>query len=219
MSCDTNCIDGSGTLHSDTRTPGPFSGIKLGISANVQVEHAAVAECTISAQQNILQTIETSITDGTLYIHSDACFGDCLPITIRIKSPDVSKLIVNGSGSIATKGRIAGDRLEFGLNGSGTIKAEVDAQRIYGGLKGSGSIELTGTAKDQFVKVSGSGSYNASDVPTVRSDVSLSGSGEIRIYAIDKLNASLNGSGNILYKGSPQTSINSNGSGRVEKIR
>ncbi len=219
VSCDPDCIDGSGPVKSETRNVGSFNGIKLGLSAEVQVEQSAVQECIIKAQSNLLPVIETNIVDGSLSISSKNCIGSSEPLIILIKGPEISKFIVNGSGSITTIGKISGNHLEFGVNGSGKIIAEVDGEQIYGGIKGSGAISLKGTAKDQYVKLTGSGNYDAAELATVKSDVNLDGSGELSVFAIEKLNAGLNGSGNIFYKGSPKTSISVQGSGSVEKLK
>ena len=219
LSCDPDCIDGSGPVKSESRNVGSFNGVKLGISAELRVDQTSAQECSIQAQSNVLSVIETRIVDGTLNINSNTCFGSTEPIIIIIKNPEITKFIVNGSGSIKSTGKITGDHLEFGVNGSGSIIADVDGNQIYGGLKGSGEIALKGTAKEQFVKLSGSGKYNAPELATVKSDVNLDGSGELSVFAIEKLNANLSGSGNIYYKGSPRTSMNVQGSGSVEKLK
>ena len=218
LSCNPDCIQGEGDSKTEARNPGTYDGIKLEIPADVVVEQSLTPEFTINAQANILANIQTEVSNGTLIIKSKECFGNYNDIKISVKLPEVSKMIINGSGSIKTNGKIKSEHLEFGINGSGDIEAEADAASIYSGIKGSGSLKIKGTAKQQYVKISGSGSYEAADLAAVEGDFSIAGSGSMRVYVLEKLNAKVAGSGEITYKGSPKTSINVEGSGKVVKV-
>ncbi len=218
LSCSPDCIQGIGDSKTENRNPSAFNGVKLEIPAKLVVEQSLTQEFSISGQPNILANITAEVNDGMLTIKSKECFSDCKEVLILVKVPELSKLLINGSGSIKTNGKLKGDHLEFGINGSGTIEAEADAVSVYGGIKGSGSVIIKGTAKQQYVKLTGSGTYEASELATVESDLNLSGSGSMKVFVLEKLNAKVIGSGEILYKGSPKTAINVEGSGKVSKV-
>ena len=54
------------------------------------------------------------------------------------------------------------------------------------------------------LEVFGSGDVDFRKVEAVEGDVSVTGSGDITVYATGSLNASIRGSGDIVYYGDPQ---------------
>jgi len=84
-------------------------------------------------------------------------------------------------------------------------------------ISGSGNISAigVGTAISQDISISGSVSLNALNLPVQNSEVSISGSGDCKIYATETLNASISGSGNVIYKGNPVVTSSISGSGTV----
>lgn len=217
-SCDIVCLEGKGSLKSEKRDIRQFNGIRLKVPAQLIVEQSDTLELLIEAQDNIIRAISTTVSDETLNIETKECIGTNDGITIHIKVPEIKKLIISGYGNISSSGKIKGEHLELGINGSGFIDANVDLKSIYGGIRGSGGINLKGNADEQYIKLSGSGNYKAIELATVRTDADINGSGEISLYVLEKLKANVNGSGNIRYKGSPKTSIKISGSGSVNKV-
>ena len=74
-------------------------------------------------------------------------------------------------------------------------------------------IDLNGCAAHG---VKGSGDVDAFDLQTRNSSVVITGSGNSRVSAADKLQAKITGSGDVLYKGHPQISQSITGSGKVK---
>jgi len=211
-------MEGKGSLKSEIHPVKPFTGIRLKLPAELIIEQGPVQEVSIEAQDNIRKTIKLDVKNESLEIDNAECLGSHEGIIIHVKTPEINKLIINGSGKIRSKGKLTGNHMEFGINGSGSVDADIDVKSLYAGIKGSGEIVLKGNAAMQNIKVMGSGSFMAIDLPTVTAEAEIDGSGEIRLFVLEKLKATINGSGNIHYKGSPETKTKVNGSGFVNKI-
>ena len=82
---------------------------------------------------------------------------------------------------------------------------------------GSGEIHLEGKTLTANYEVTGSGTIEAFKMKGNQVKVSISGSGDCELWAVDHLNASISGSGDVLYVGKPLVEKHISGSGEVER--
>jgi len=83
-------------------------------------------------------------------------------------------------------------------------------------IAGSGSIHLSGKADVHQASITGSGEINAFGLETQNASLSITGSGDCKVNASEKLQAKITGSGDVLYKGHPQVNKTITGSGSVK---
>ena len=213
--CNPLCLEGSGPHEDERRELKMFSSIEVDIPVDVVIHNGASSEVKIFAQENILKIITTLVSNGKLHIDANRCFESDEPIRIEIHTSDLSKLELNGSGSITVADTFQVKDISLKINGSGTIEARMIASEINSAISGSGILTLIGSANDQQAEVSGSGEIDASLLPCNQADAELSGSGSIHLYALEKIRADISGSGNIFYKGNPDVKSDISGSGKV----
>lgn len=117
----------------------------------------------------------------------------------RVESPQ-TRLQVNGSGDLQL-GALQADLLKVHLAGSGDISIDEDsaAQALQVRLLGSGDVALERlTAED--------------------ANVTIMGSGDVKVRVLRQLEAELMGSGDLLYSGKPAVSKSSLGSGDIRQL-
>jgi hypothetical protein len=119
--------------------------------------------------------------------------------------PRVAKLEASlaGSGKIALRGA-AGD-CKFTIGGSGSADASALACDSSAKLElnGSGSAKLAGKTKTCEVQINGSGDIKGSGFDCDSADITVNGSGSVKLAKIGSLKAQINGSGNVRYQGEP----------------
>ena len=213
-----SCIDGTGHVENQTRVVAQFSEIVLNINADVVVEVASKTTMQIHAQRNVLDAITTRVKGKKLIIDASPCLGNTDPILIKVFSPDIYKLTVNGSGMIKTANPITLGEMTLNLSGSGKIFADVHANIVNTNLSGSGEIIVNGSANKQEIDVKGSGNFKGLGMRTNSAEVDLSGSGTVEVSAINKLVIELSGSGEVVYAGNPRVKTEIIGSGKVTKM-
>jgi hypothetical protein len=76
-----------------------FHGIDLEIGADVEVTVGDNYFVEISAQQNLLPVLKTSVENGALRIYCDDNIHSKEPIKIRVTAPAFDLLSIGGSGS------------------------------------------------------------------------------------------------------------------------
>jgi hypothetical protein len=173
----------------------------------------------VSAQRNILDVLETYVSNNKLVIkyRNNVNVRSHLPVTITLSAPDISSIFLSGSGNLETTGSFTPANLDLAVSGSGNIHMQqVHTGNIEAFVSGSGSIHANnGTTIEQKITISGSGNIDLSNVSAKKVSTITSGSGNIKLYATDWLNVKISGSGNVYYRGNPSINTSISGSGSV----
>ena len=210
---DSVCKDGTGSVITEERIITGFSALESKGSFTVHLfQDASITtqEVTVSAQESIIDLIETTLVGQTLVIDTDECYNTKEDVVISIRTPALSQIILNGSGDIIFQDTIRKSEIEIVLNGSGNISTspsfpiiastscfvklqgsgnvelEFDATTVVSAvLDGSGTMILRGEAIQNNLYVNGSGKLKAFDLPVLKNTTELLGSGLIELTAND----------------------------------
>lgn len=221
----TSCekIIGEGPVIPETRNTTAFNGLSVSIPADVDFKPSSEYHVTLEAQQNILDEIETVVSDNILKIrfrHPNVRIKNHEKILIHITGPDARLLEMNGSGLLKVEGTIEPAEIKLVMSGSGNIEVEeLLANKIEAVMSGSGRIEVnTGNANEEKITISGSGFIGMSEVMVKDAATNISGSGTMEVYVTNTLKAKISGSGTVYYRGDPAISSQVSGSGKVQKL-
>lgn len=218
VSCIDPIIYGSGNIIIEKRDVTTFNSISLNGSGNVFVTQDTVQSLRIETDDNIMNILETDVSDNTLEIDFRAHHQvNATKLNIYISMAVLKKFFLNGSGDIKNTDTIKTDNLSLKINGSGKITMCVLASSVTSVIAGSGDITISGKTDNESCKITGSGNIKAFELDSKNAQIEISGSGNCRITAFDFLNAKINGSGNIYYKGKPVLTKDISGSGSIVK--
>lgn len=191
-----DAVKGSGKSATQERVVCDFTGLQLGISADVTVTAGETRRCRIIADDNLLALVQTKCSGEILHISSSGSFVSTSRIRIALETPLMSSAEIDGSGQIEIKD-VAHDQLTLVIRGSGDIIA-------------------TGKATGMRAEIYGSGNLDAADLATETSAITVNGSGDATVQVTDVLTAEVRGSGDIRYTGSPSRVKESvSGSGKI----
>jgi hypothetical protein len=201
VNINTQIIEGSGKLGSETRSLAGFDAIELAGSGDLEVVFGENESVFIETDDNILPLIETRVRGGTLIIstRSNTNILPQLGIHILVTMKSIKAVSLPGSGNISIPG--------------------LQAQSFEIDLPGSGNIAVEGSVENLDAAISGSGNILCGDLRANSATARLEGSGLIVVNASDSLTVNINGSGSVHYRGSP-ANINQtvNGSGSINQI-
>lgn len=192
-----------------------FDKIDMAIDADVVFYKGDTQKIEIEAQQNIIANIKTKVKSGKWDIEYDKNVGRHNPVKIYITLPEISQIILSGSGDIYSEDTFDVENLKLSISGSGDIDFAVNTDNTDISVSGSGNIFLEGGTIDQDISVSGSGNCKCFSFFSTKSNVSISGSGNCEVFARDDLIVNISGSGNVYYKGNPDINSHITGSGDV----
>ncbi len=208
-------IKGEGPLMENTRAVLAFDGIELNIAADVFIVPGEAGTLRIEGQQNILDVLETNVTDNKLVIRFSKNVRTSEGISIYASLPTLRTLDISGSGTCTSRQTIESVSIEVEISGSGSANLDIVTNKLNAAISGSGMLNVKGSAVETNYDISGSGSVEASNVNTKNCRTEISGSGRATVYVIDKLDADISGSGTIMYTGSPVVTSTVSGSGKV----
>ncbi|MFC2126334.1 head GIN domain-containing protein [Bacteroidota bacterium] len=204
-----------------TRNVDTFTGISLGVSADLYLTTNESQRVVLEGDEDILDRIETSVKNGRLIIKSgnnNWWKGFSGKINIYVSVRDIDYISLSGSGKIFGKNTIEGDRLKLSVSGSGDMRLQINVDELDQGISGSGDLELRGKVRDVSTTVSGSGSLDAEELVADSHEIRISGSGKCRIHAEKEIDARISGSGSIYYKGDPNIRSATSGSGKIRPL-
>jgi hypothetical protein len=236
------CVRGDGIIETETRRVTSFDQIENSTSFDVVYRKADTLGISITAEQNILNYIETNVYDNSLEIRTSPG-SICLDYTekpvLTITSPSLKKIISSGSGTFLAD-TLSGDALTLKSSGSGDISVQnmtgnsidivlsgsgdidIEEASCSGSdflISGSGNIDISGDCENSHIKITGSGNVHSSDFITTTASIIISGSGNAYTTIEEYLNGLISGSGNIYVRGDPEIDQTVTGSGRIIKTK
>ena len=217
----TSCIDrfvieGNGVVNSEERDLVSFSKVKSSGNFEVYITKGNTPEVIVEAEQTILPYIETTVSGNTLLIDIPGwnTVINHRPMKVFVTTAALESVKLSGSGFIEAE-YFETDVMDLFVSGSGSIQTDVSAGFVEAGVSGSGKITISGDAGDSKLNISGSGNIYANNLASENCQAFISGSGNMRVFAVETLRADISGSGNVYYKGNPNVDYHVSGSGKV----
>jgi hypothetical protein len=181
---DSNQIVGSGTLVSETRAVGSFTGIQITSFANVYMTQDTIESLRIESNDNIIGLVVTSVYNNTLVVSlRDGSYSN-VTVNVYASMKNIKLLESIGAASFSSTHPIQTDSI--------TCK-----------ITGTGSISLTGKTNYESIVITGSGDVRTSNLISSFCSVSISGAGNVEVNVTQRLDATIAGTGTIIYKGNP----------------
>jgi len=216
-------IRGSGTLASEDRKVSDFNKVEISGVGKLIIDQTGKESLTVSAEDNIIDRIETKVEGDTLKIRvkNQWVFWWVWPtkdIEYMLSVDDLERISISGSGEVNTE-MLKSKKLNIRISGSGNADLSLEVEKLDINISGSGKFILDGTSTSQTVNISGSGDYDAKDLISSSAKITISGSGKAIIHAKDSLDIDISGSGNVKYLGSPDIDQEVSGSGKISKYK
>jgi hypothetical protein len=138
------------------------------------------------------------VSDGRLF--ADCRWPGSATIEVELPSRALRDVRLAGSGRVALE-KLNQPELALTISGSGRVQARGTVERVVATVSGSGDVRLADVAlKRLTTKISGSGSLEAG--PKDEADITLSGSGHVRLLTRPaSLHSKVAGSGRIIQPG------------------
>ena len=190
---------GSGNVTTETRTIKGVNSVSLWGDGTLEIEQTGTESLTITADDNILPLLGSSVRDGELQLG--------VQNFINIKPTDGVRYKLTVTGLT-------------GLSLTGDADAQVRklaTDRLKTSITGDARIRIDGTADQQEVSITGDGTYDGTFLASKSAKVSITGDGKLDLDVSDSLDVKILGDGTINYKGDPKVSRSIVGDGNINK--
>ncbi|MCV9926785.1 DUF2807 domain-containing protein [Flavobacterium sp. LS1R49] len=215
-------IKGNGKEVTQNRSTADYDEIKVMGFFDVDLVAGKEGAITVKAEENLQSFIKVEVEGNVLKIYTEKnknispSSGRTIKVTIPFEK--ISSVSLSGSGDIKSKNTIKADAFSVALSGSGNLSLDLDSTTFDLAVSGSGNIVLKGNTGDFKTKLSGSGDIDATALKAKNVDLTISGSGNSKVFCSENLKARVSGSGDVQYKGDPKTKDTKvSGSGNISK--
>ena len=192
----TTAERGSGIAATETRQLPSFAGVELAGANNVHISVGGKQAVVVHADDNLLDRVVTTVSDGVLVIGSRGSVHTTSPMSVDVTLPALDTLKLTGTGTVDADG-IRADELTVRVPGTGTVTASGAVERLNASLDGTAAVGLD-------------------DLVARHVTATVGGTGELHVRATDSLEATLTGKGAIFYAGHPRhVSQSVTGSGTI----
>jgi hypothetical protein len=212
-------VKGNGKVVKQVRPLAPFTGIALGLPAQVEVRMGNVENVTVEVDENLLALVETAVEKGNLEIRAKKGTNiETRSIKVTVQAKQLDRLALGGAGTIETDA-LRSPKLQLEVGGSGSINVKsTESETVTASLGGSGSVKLAGSTRRLSVSIGGSGDVHAGQLKAADVEVSIGGSGDATVWASNALQVAVAGSGDINYYGDPKVQSAVAGSGGAKRL-
>jgi hypothetical protein len=209
-------------IRTETREVSGFDQVALAGFGELNITQGEVESLAIEAPQEILDRIETEVSDGKLTIRFRQSWTDWVNVTLSaglsglrvtydLRVKRLTDLVIMGAARVRAA-NLKTDRLSLELRGVGDVSiASLNAERLQVNLPGAGKISVAGRVTEQKVTIRGAGNYEAPELESQTVEATLEGVGSATVWAVKELDVTLRGIGEVSYYGTPQVRKNIEG--------
>ncbi len=209
------CVRVSSSTITETRDVKDFKGIVMYVEANLIIDQGPEFEIKLTGPDNVVELINTSVTNEYLVISTSDCFNGDYELKIEITAPAYELVNLNERALLETNGIIEGTSIQLELLGSVDMSGTFEMDSIFTSYVGNGNLNFSGSAIFHSMTLEGEFEVSGFELITDFTAVDLIGIGNCEVYANEKLDVSITGIGDVYYKGTPEISSSITGTGQI----
>ncbi len=211
-------VKGEGPVTSQNRAVTSFTNIVIEGHGDIEVTNGPSYSFVLEGAENQFPFIISEVRENTLFISPVQSLKFNKPrMKYKISAPEIESISSRGWFTLTnTGGALRGTNIDLKFEGQGSYILTLNAVNVNATANGVLNVELTGLAKNLRAYVDATGSFDSQNLLTDYVDVTLRGTGDVDVYAGERLEAKASGVGAIAYRGSPREVIkDAQGIGRI----
>jgi hypothetical protein len=194
-------VSGSGSIISQDRDVGEFTGISVSSGIDLDVKQGNKCSLVIEADDNLQEYIISEVRDNVLhiYVKKNSRIQMSHKMDAHVTVSELNKLSVSGGGDVESLNTITSDDLSIAISGGGDLSFDLNAGKVKCSLSGGGDASLDGEIKDLDATLSGGGDL-VFDGTLGMLELSMSGGGDASISGGDHASSarlSVSGGGDV----------------------
>jgi cytoskeletal protein CcmA (bactofilin family) len=153
-----------------------------------------------------IQNVQFINKNGELKIRmslEESFQGDLVSVLVYYKNVDA--LEANEGARISAQNSIKTSSLELIVKEGAQIDIEIETDRLISKGFAGGEIDINGTANYSTIILTAGAVFNAKNLTTKQTEVTVTAGGEAYVFAKDVLSAKVRAGGSVYYKGKPAT--------------
>lgn len=214
----TGSVEGNGKVTEQTRNLGDFDKISVTRGMNVYISQGPVQKVVIRADENLLDVIETKVSDGTLKVSCNRGIRKAESNKVLVTVPDIDLIKTTAGSNVFAEDTLNLKKLEVKSTAGSNVKLVLNAEKLNVSASAGSNIFLNGTSESFDAKANSGSNVKAGDLRTANCDLKASSGANIWINVKKELSAKVSSGANVFYAGNPEsTNIEKSSGGNVIK--
>jgi hypothetical protein len=179
LAASCNSVRGSGHPKAESRTVASFQQVQISGGFTATVVVGAASSLTITADDNLLPIITSTVDHGQLQIRTSRSISTVTPVNIQITTPVLTAVDVSGGVTI-TATNVAAPAFEVHASGGCVVTVGGRASQFTATLSGGVQLSADGLITER-ARIDGSGGVRAAVFASQSIDGSFSGGGMLDV--------------------------------------
>ena len=194
--------------------PGPFDTVVMSGSATIRLVQGSEDSVFVEGDDEAQQAVSLDLEGSTLRVRPGGGwkFWRGKPQQIVVTARDLKRIDISGAGDVIAPDLLQMRQLQVRIAGAGTVRLDkVKLGSLEFNVSGAGTGTMTGSANELVVRISGRGSYLGENLVAQVANLSVSGAGDVKVWAVKDLTASVSGVATVDFWGSATVHRTSSG--------
>ncbi|MCK5848261.1 MAG: DUF2807 domain-containing protein [Caldisericia bacterium] len=202
-----------------------FDSIQFSCVGTLNIKNGDSFKCTMQIDDELAGKIRLSVCKKVLYLELKQPLNilywlgrsSTRSSIFTVEVPTLKRVTLSGVGVVQSENMQCED-FSLIINGSGKADLNLHSKNVSVDISGAGTVLMSGQSDKQTIVINGAGNYQAENLETKTTSISIHGAGKTTVFATELLNVSIGGAGSVKYKGSPVMNPSIYGAGSIKRI-
>jgi hypothetical protein len=196
-----------------------FDKVRGSSGIDVYLTEGSENKIVVEADENLIDLIETNISNGKLIIRSSKNIGRSKAKKVHVTFIKLSSIEASSGADIIGKSVIKNETINLDCSSGADLEIEVFAKELYAETSSGADLDVSGKASTIYANASSGSELNAKNLNTITCNAKASSGADIIVTVQDKINARASSGGDIRYYGDPVSVTKKDGkTGNIRKM-
>ena len=212
--------NGNGNVVTEERTVNQdFDKVRGSSGFDVYLTEGSENKIVVEADENLLEFIETEISNGKLTIGSSKNIGRSKAKKVHVTYINLSSIEASSGADVIGKSVIKSEKITLDSSSGADLEVEVFTKELYAETSSGADIQVSGKATTVYANASSGSELNAKNLNSITCSAKASSGADIIVTVQDKITAKASSGGDVRYYGDPVSVTKKGGrSGSVKKM-
>jgi len=213
-------INGNGNVVTEERpVSSDFTEVRGSAGLDVYLTEGTENKIVVEADENLMDLIETNISNGKLTIRSAKNIGRSKAKKIHVTFVSLDRIEASSGADVIVNSVIKSKILRLDCSSGADIEVEVFANELYAETSSGSDIEVSGKTNILYANASSGSDLNAKKLQAITCNAKASSGADIVVTVNKNLDAKASSGGDIRYYGNPDLANQKQGrSGSIRKM-
>ena len=194
--------------------PGPFDTLVITGSAAFKLVQGGEDSVFVEGDEEAQDAARLDVEDGVLRVRPAGAwkFWRSKQLMITVTARELKRIEIRGAADVVAAEPLTVKEIQVRISGAGSVRLDkVKAEKLEVNIAGIGSAQAAGSADTLQVRISGRGAYLGENLASKWATLSVSGAGDVKVWATKELTASVSGVANVDFWGGATVTRNNSG--------